>query len=201
MLVDTRKLLSVAAVTVLVWGLMACAPEGETKQPDASAVTTSSAPGEVAQKSAKDAGIDLNNLGEPVHTVDIPANIEGDTDATLSVAFYGLRRSAEVLTGTYSFTLHSDSTRSTPVTVYKLLGGTDWTPYLVDAVNLDKYLVLEGSDGEKAKTPTSETDSVRMLPGQTIYAYALFAAPPSDVTTMDAMIVEGAPLAVGVELE
>ena len=62
-------------------------------------------------------------------------------------------------------------------------------------MNLNKHGVLGGINGA-----VTNHQGGRFMPGETFYAYASFAAPPADVTTMDVMMVEGAPLATGVEI-
>lgn len=159
-----------------------------------SAVDATTGASDAEQESAGQAGIDLANLPEPVATGRIPAIVEGDPQATMDVAFYGLRRSGKVVIATYSFTVNSTDDRER--WLYHYLGDQGWHPYLIDSTNLNKHEVLQGSG--RAQT---EYQGARFRPGQTSYAYAMFAAPPQDVTTMDVAVVDGMPAVAGVEIK
>lgn len=150
----------------------------------------------VVDEGAAAAGVDLTEVGEPIATAEVPAVVEGDTAATMTVALYGLRREGRTLVATYSFTVHSE-TSDAEEWLYTYLGGQSWQPYAVDTVNLNKHGVLSGSVAERAQT---DSQGMVFRPGQTLFAYAMFAAPPEAVTTMDVLLVEGAPLATGVEI-
>ena len=67
------------------------------------------------------------------------------------------------------------------------LGSWHWTPTMLDLTNLKKYKVLWGTGAwlnfEKGKAEN----------GQPIYAWAVFAVPPADVTKLDLTIVEWMP--------
>lgn len=141
------------------------------------------------------AGVDLTGLGEPAATAVVPAVVEGDPEATMTVATYALQRRGETVVATFSFRVESEAADPAPARLYDYLGGF-WYPYAVDTVNLAKHEVVE-SGGTKAVT--SDT-GMRYSPGQTFYAYAVFAAPPQDVTTMDASLGDGVPMATEVPL-
>lgn len=177
-------------------GTPSAAPSGETPATGAEATT---APGDgTSAESAAAAGVNLAELGKPIASATMPANVIGDPDATMEVALYSLKREGKTVTGIYSFRVTSD-TEGTDIAskgtgagdarrLWDYLGG-DWDPYLVDTVNLARHGVLKG-EGSEAKTEPLRTT---FRPGQTFYAFAIFAAPPADVTTMTVQLVDGAP--------
>lgn len=150
---------------------------------------------DTAGESAAAAGVDLTTLGEPVATAEIPANVEGDSEATMTVELFGLEKQGETVVATFAFTVNSTSQSDEHRYLYHYLGNSGWHPYAIDTVNLNKHGVLGG-----AKRGQTDYQGMRFKPGQTFYAYASFAAPPADVTTMDVMMVEGAPIASGMEI-
>ena len=207
-----KSRMTIAAITaaLLSAGLVGCAPDAEDK-PETTSTAASSADGsgsdeadagqdETTAESAAEAGIDLTDLGEPVATAEIPATARDQEDlsgVTMTVNLYGLERRGETLIGTFSFTPHTESEQEFPL--YGYLGHSRWHPFLIDPVNLNKHLVLEGADGRVMTDsgPTSRTFGAE----QTLYAYAVFAAPPKDVKKMDVAFVAGAPIATGVTIE
>lgn len=149
----------------------------------------------VVDDDAAAAGVDLSGLGEPVATAEIPATVEGNDEATMTVELFGLERRDDTVVATFAFTVNSDTGSQDARQLYHFLGNSGWHPYAIDAVNLNKHGVLGG-----AKVGQTDYQSMRFKPGQTFYAYASFAAPPEDVTAMDVMMVDGAPMATGVEI-
>ncbi len=149
----------------------------------------------VVDGSAAAAGVDLTDLGDPVATAEIPASVEGDPEATMTVQLFGLEKQGETVVATFAFTVNSEDGSDEQRQLYHYLGNTGWHPYAIDTVNLNKHGVLGG-----AKTGQTDYQGSRFKPGQTFYDYASFAAPPADVTTMDVMMVDGAPMATGVEI-
>ncbi|MEI2776002.1 MAG: hypothetical protein V9G19_08525 [Tetrasphaera sp.] len=144
---------------------------------------------DAAADSAAAAGIDLTTLGEPIATAEIPASVEGDPKATMKVVLHSLTREGETLVGTYSFTLESTADPEKDAWLYDYLGDHSWSPHLIDPVNLARHDVLE-ADLKWAKT---DSQGSKFGPGDTFYTYAAFAAPPAGVTSMTAILVEGAP--------
>lgn len=169
--------------------------DGASGASDAGGAEGSDSEDAVIDEDTVAAGVDITQLGEPVATAEIPAVVEGDPDATMTVELFGLEKRGEVVTGTFAFTVDSDATPERPQWLYGYLGAQGWTPYAIDTVNLNKHGVLGGINGA-----VTNHQGGRFMPGETFYAYASFSAPPADVTTMDVMMVEGAPLATGVEI-
>lgn len=141
------------------------------------------------------APVDLDQLPEAIASASVPAHVDGDPDATLTVSLHELRRDGKRLIALFSFLVESTN-EDEANWLYDYLGGDSWDPYLIDPVNLTKHLVLTGA-GQRAQT---DSQGAEFRPGQTLHGYAMFAAPPEDVTAMDVMLVEGAALATGVEI-
>lgn len=142
---------------------------------------------EVTEQSAAAAGIDLTDVGDPIATTTIPAVVSDDPDATMDVSLYSLERDGQTVIGTYSFHVSSDSETQEAEWIYAYLGDTSWTPHLIDTQNLARHDVLLQA-GVRAMTAYQ---GAKFRPGQTFFAYAAFAAPPADVTTMTASLVDG----------
>lgn len=158
--------------------------------------TTGSA--DITQDSATAAGVDPAELGEPIATVTRPATVPNDPDATVEVSLYSLEREGQALIGIFSFTVTSDAPNVEPAWLYDYLDGNSWDPHLIDTVNLNKHDVLSDGVGRTASTDSQRFD---LLPGQTVYAYAAFATPPADITTMTVQLVDGTPAVPGVPVQ
>lgn len=139
------------------------------------------------------AGVDPSTVGDPIASAEVPAIVKGDPEATMTVNLHSLTRSGETVVGVYSFQVHStQSDEEHDLWDYFQAG---WHPFLIDTKNLNRHDVMTG-DGP-AQTAYQ---GASFRPGQTFYAFAVFAAPPADVTTMDASLADGAPMATEVPL-
>lgn len=186
----TRRLTMTAIAIGVAAILTACtggADEGDGAQ-DPTSAAGAEAGGDEVEGSAKAAGLDPENLPDPVHTVDVPATVDGDPDATMTVDFYGLTRDEKTVIAQFGFTVNSDADVDKDLWTY--LGGVGWSPHLIDTTNLTKHNVLANIP-ERAQ---SAHQSVKFEPGETYYAFAVFAAPPNDVKTVAVNAVDGAPL-------
>lgn len=153
---------------------------------------------DTTQQSAAAAGINLLDLGDPIGTATIPASIVGDPEATMEVSLYDLRRNGSTVVANFSFRVQSEDAPDASQSLFTYLGSSFWKPFLIDTTNLTRHDVLGGSRSELAMTVDS---SMRFSPGTTFYAYASFAAPPEDVTTMTVHLVDGAPSIPDVEIQ
>lgn len=170
---------------------------GEPSVPASATSVPAVSPGSVESESAQRAGVDLTALPAPLASGRTPARVSDDANATLEVVLYSLRRTGKTVTGTFSFRVITTNPSTGGGTLMGYLG-TMWNPYLVDTTNLKRHGVVSS-----ASTPAmtaSGASGQRFRPGQTLYAYATFAAPPADVTTMDVQLLDGIPTAVGVPL-
>lgn len=172
------------------------APEEQADDGDEEAATEGQqTETDVEADSAARAGVDVDDVGEALATATVPATVQGDEDATMEVAVHSMVRDGDVVHGTFSFQVQSDARGVAPAWIYSYLGNRSWKPYFIDTVNLTRHDVVSGS-GLKAATSSQD---LKFLPGQTVYGYAIFAAPPQDVTTVTLSLVEGTPT-VEVEL-
>src|SRR5699024_4001776 len=195
-----RTALSAAAV-VLPVTLTACSPgdesdasttEGSESQETAEDSDESvGSDSQGAAVSAEAAGLDLNDLPDPIASQDIPAVVEGDDDATLTVDLFALKRQGETVIGQFGFTVNSSSTEED--WLYGYLGDSSWSLFLVDSQNLRKHSVLKKSIN-RAQTAVQGPN---FTPGETYYAFAVFAAPPPDVDEVEVSVVDGMILVTG----
>lgn len=155
--------------------------------------SASATPGEVESSSAAQAGVDLTNLPAPIASATAPAKVADDPNAKLTINLHQLRRSGKLMTATFSFQVQSTSTDTQ--SLYSYLDAV-WWPFLVDTTNLKRYDVIVGG-GSRAMTDVSLAN---FAPGQTLYAYAMFAAPPSSVTAVDVQMLAQTPTATGVPI-
>lgn len=152
---------------------------------------------DVTEQSAAAAGVDPAQLGEPIATVTVPAVVEDDPEASMDVHLYSLRRDGETVVALFSFTVSSEDGSDDARWIYHYLGDTSWRPFLVDTTNLTRHDVL-GSSGTRAMT---DYQGVKFRPGQTLYAFAAFAAPPEGVDTVTVNIDAGAPAVAEVPIQ
>ena len=200
-----RTLTCAAAAIALTTSLAACS-SGDSD--DAGDQATDSASQEAggaeaeedrgAEGSAEAAGFDMENMPEPVASEDIPAVVEGDPDATMTVDFYGLHREGKTVVGQFAFTVNANGGEGEDW-LYGYLGRQSWEPFLVDSQNLRKHSVLKGANNS-AKAQTNY-QGPKFAPGQTYYAFAVFAAPPNDVQEVQVSAVDGMNLVQGVKIQ
>lgn len=144
-------------------------------------------PGE-GEGSAQAAGLDPHDLPDPVATLEVPADVDGDPDATMTIDFFGLQRNEKTVVGRFAFTVNSDTGSTEERWLYHYLGNSAWHPYLLDTQNLKKHSVL--SDGlHRAQT---SFQGAMFAPGQRFYTFAVFAAPEAPSVAVSA--TEGAHL-------
>lgn len=196
-----KKSISRTAVVAVAAALALSACTGEERATfDQGATPTQSSQAQsddTSAASAAAAGVDLTELGTPIATATVPAVVEGDPEATMVVSLYSLKRDGKTLTGTFSFLVDSDSASATPKWLYDYLGNMSWEPYLVDTTNLARHDVL----GDFKGWAMTDSQGAKFRPGQTYYAYASFAVPAPEITTMTVNLVEGAPAAPKVSIQ
>ena len=195
------------ASLVLILSLGACSLGSDDTTADRQSPDDTSAAGESPSAapsgepgSPESAGLDPNNLPEPVASATVPARAgEGDqSDATMTVELLGLSREGRTVVGQFAFTIDA-AAGSEPNHLYHYLGNSGWAPFFIDNTNLKRHRVLSDSSG----VIRAQTDYMggKFGPGQTFYAFAVFAAPPEDVTEVDVAMVDGAPLATGITVQ
>ena len=194
-MISTRVATSVVALIPLLVGCTIGGgdPTPTTTQSSVAPSAGTTAPSSVEASSAAQAGVDLTNLPAPIASATIAAHVSGDPNAKLTINLHQLRRTGKVVTATFSFQVTSTVTEAD--SLFDYLNRQSWWPYLVDTQNLKRHDVVTGG-GARAKTD----DLTSFAPGQTLYAYAMFAAPPQDVTTVDVQMLGGAPTATNVPI-
>lgn len=112
-----RTALSAAAI-VLAMSLTACssgedADASKTEGADSQETEQSSGSDDAGSKgepgSAEAAGLDRNNLPDPISSQDVPASVEGDDMATMTDELFPLKRQGETVVAQFAFTVNSDS--------------------------------------------------------------------------------------------
>lgn len=194
-----------AAAAALALTLTACSSGDDTEEPNAEGAETQGAAqesGEAADSkgesgSAEAAGLNPNDLPDPVASQEIPAAVDGDDKATMTVDLFPLKRQGETVVAQFAFTVNSEKTdEDDGDDLYGYLGDASWSPFLVDSRNLRKHNVLDKFP-QRAQTSYQST---KFKPGQTHYAFAVFAAPPPDVDEVEVSAVDGMNLATGVKI-
>lgn len=162
-----------------------------TDDPDAKAA---------AEEAAK-AGIDPANPPKPIASVTTAADVEGDPKATVKIDLLSLKRDGKAVIAAYAFTVNAaEGASDEPRWIYHYLGGDAWSPTLVDTKNLKLHKVLQSDSDVAPEKAQTDSQGVKFKPGQTVYAYAMFAAPPEDVTKMDVVMGDNVPAIPNVPL-
>jgi hypothetical protein len=133
-------------------------------------------------QAARVAGVDPANPPEPIASTTMPAGGPGEqaNDTSLRVDLIVLRRQDNILILTVAFTPEGEGDTAAP---YYGWTGTRYEPAIIDGVNLKKHEVVTATSAGGVQTATGPT-STRFGFGETFYTYAVFAAPPEDVTTV-----------------
>lgn len=198
-----------AATLLAALALTACSGGGEpdssrsTGKPAANAPATPSAGDttnpdaeEQAAEAAK-AGVDPTNPPKPIASSTTAAVVEGDPKATMKIDLLGLKRQGKTVLASYAFTVTAAAGASdAPRWIYHYLGDSSWNPSLIDSTTLKLHRVVK-AEGRQLQTAHQ---GVKFRPGQTLYGYAVFAAPPEGVTTMDVVVGDNVPAIPGVQL-
>lgn len=145
--------------------------------------------GELAE-AARVAGVDPANPPEPIASTTMPAaaaSVPVARPTTMRVDLISLRRQDDLLVLTVGFTPEGDGNASSS---YFGWTGNTYSPSLIDTENLKKHSVVDSDDGSLV-TGTGAA-STQIGSGQTLYTYAVFAAPPEGVTTMTVSTGQGA---------
>lgn len=162
---------------------------------------------DMERESALAAGVDLDEDLEAIASGTVTSAISG---AEILVEFYGLERRGEAVVGTYSFTVSMEPTDTEARHLNTWLGA-DWRPAVIDMTNLAKHLPVQGE--VDSRTVLAQTQSgfergaawagqaIRFNPDEKFWAFAIFAAPPEGVDTMDAIVTENMPVIADVPIQ
>jgi hypothetical protein len=199
----TSGLLTAAILSVSL-ALTACSGSGDsaakdkgtaadsTKAPSASGTASA---GDPKENGSADAGIGLEAIDHPIATVTAKTGMEKDPAGTVKVDLLGLKRKDKLVVLTAAVT--PTTTLSEPQSLFRVLGSNSWTPSLIDTVNLKQYSVVRAADGLLA----SNDLAVKAGSGQPMFVYAVFAAPPPDVTKIDVLFADSIPAFTGVPVQ
>ncbi len=198
-----RRVATTGAALAIALTLSACSAgsDGDTTadtEQSSSTTTAGDSAGGDSQQAAEQAGIDTKNLPTPLATATVPGQIDGDPAATLDIAVLQLRRSGKTVVLTYSVTPHT--TQDKADNLYQWFGESGTQPTLVDTTNLRLHRIPEQSNGVSGDVMTNLVN-LKAASGQTVYVYAVFAAPPDDVTTMSVNVADGIPAMIDVPVQ
>jgi hypothetical protein len=133
-------------------------------------------------------GVDAEAFRNPLASVEVPMPLDGDQAAKVKVDLLGLKRQGKVLNLTAAIT--PTTTLSEDFNLYELVGKTTWKPRLVDVENLKLYSVVANSSGG---TLQSESIGDRVPAGAPLLVYAIFAAPPGNVSAINVQVADQIP--------
>lgn len=189
----TSRLL-VCAVSVGL-ALTACSGSAKDEARPTTSATTSTASGSASVTSSTDpkengsaeAGVGQEALDHPIASVRAKTGMEKDPAGTVKVDLLGLKRKDKLVVLTAAVT--PTTTYTSPQNLFRVLGSNSWLPSLIDTVNLKQYRVVR-ADGRNL---SSNDLVVRAGSGQPMFVYAVFAAPPPDVTKVNVLFSDAIP--------
>ncbi len=185
-----RALVVVGLVAALTAGCSGSSDPGDAAPPAATTTSTPvSSPStgvDPTANGATAAGVDPGNPGPPVATTTAPVAMFDDAHAKLKIDVLSLKRKDKLLILTLQVT--PDNSLSGPKALFTLLGNHFWSPALIDSVNLKEYDTVSGSGQLQ-----SGVTGVSAAAGQPMYLYAVFAAPPAGVTSLNLIFASSVP--------
>jgi len=177
----------VAALVVTL--LAACnADKGSNTSPTGKPSLTQGATSDPSKNGANELGIDAPDLSKTIISKQFA--IPGSSQRKVTVGILSLERKGKVAVLKVVVTPEfADLKANETVPFEKALGqfGFHWTPDLLDLTNLKKYTVLF-TDSKCLNYEDGEAVS-----GQPIYGWAVFAAPPAEVTSVDLTVTDWMP--------
>jgi hypothetical protein len=190
-----RTLLPAAAATALALALTGCSGSSDQAAPKAggassaspSTSTGSSSSTGSEQNGMAEAGVGLEALDHLIATVTAKTGMEDDPTGSVKVALLELKRKDKLLVLTAAVT--PTTTLAKPRSLFRSLGSHTWRPTLVDSINLKQYSVVRASNNLLATGDLS----VSAGSGQPMFVYAVFAAPPPDVTKINVLFADSIP--------
>ena len=198
----TRHTMCAAVAAALV--LSACGggqDEGGGASPSSSAGSSSAgnsaADTDGLGQAAADAGIDPKNPPKPIASAVVPGQGADGKATELTVDLIDLKRQDDLLILTAAVTPDKAST-SRP-RAYIMWAGSTWAPQVLDTKNLKVHDVVTSDGGDRVISSTGAV-SPAFGPGQTLYLYAVLAAPPQDVTSVTVKLADGAAAVTGVKI-
>jgi hypothetical protein len=188
--VKARALVVVGVVAALTAGCSGSSDPGDAAPPAATTTSTPvSSPSTTVDPTANGAtaaGVDPSNPGPPIATATAPVAMFDDARAKLKIDVLSLKRKDKLLILTLQVT--PDNSLTGPKALFTLLGNHFWSPALIDSVNLKEYDTVSGSGQLQ-----SGVTGVSAASGQPMYLYAVFAAPPAGVTSLNLIFTSSVP--------
>jgi hypothetical protein len=199
--------MSCACVAALALSVAACS--SEEKSPAGSGSGTASAAPSASSGAAASAapsadpqengsaaaGVGLEALANPIATVEAKTGMEDDPEGTVKVDVLGLKRKDKLLILTAAVT--PKTSLAERQSLFEALGHHSWFPKLVDTANLKQYSVVR-SGGSRLSSGDLTVESAS---GQPMFVYAVFAAPPADVTSINVLFADSVPVLTNVPIQ
>ena len=193
-----------SAATLAALALTATGCSGASDGRGGNEASTSAAPAASASASASAgpqengsaaAGVGLEDLANPIATVEAKTGMEEDPEGTVKVDVLGLKRKDKLLILTAAVT--PQNSLAEPQSLFGVLGSHAWMPTLVDTVNLKQYSPVRAR-GTSMRTGDL---TVKAASGQPMFVYAVFAAPPTDVTKINVLFADSIPVLMDVPVQ
>jgi hypothetical protein len=193
-----------SAATLAALALTAAGCSGATDDQGAQETSTSAAPAASSSPSASadpqengsaTAGVGLEDLANPIATVEAKTGMEDDPEGTVKVDVLGLARKDKLLILTAAVT--PQNSLAEPQSLFGVLGSHSWMPTLVDTVNLKQYSPVRAKGGAMRTGDLT----VKAASGQPMFVYAVFAAPPADVTKINVLFADSIPVLMDVPVQ
>ncbi|GAA4603964.1 hypothetical protein GCM10023195_13330 [Actinoallomurus liliacearum] len=169
-----RTASAVAATALIVAGLSGCLGKDDSGSRGGGAATGGG---------AVQGGVTVASADKPVAKATFPSPIA--SGATVDLAVLGLKAGGRLADLSISMTPHVPNGATQRITPYLLNGGTPLGVFLIDNVNLKRYLVVKDSSGHDLQTDYVTTNIANDQPGQLSFT---FAAPPKGVDRIDVQI-------------
>lgn len=142
-----------------------------------------------------DAGVEVNDLDDAVATQTV-TKAGSDVEIELSVFPIEVRGDVQIVRVGVTPTSNL-SNRNGTESLFGLFGNNGFRPQLIDRENLKVYSVLTDAPKQWAIDPVA----AKAARGETIIAWAIYAAPEDDVDVFDVMIQDGWPAFTDVPVE
>jgi hypothetical protein len=192
-MVKIQALAAAGLVAVLAAGCSGSSSEGgDPAKPSATASAAqpsqpaAATPDPAASNGAAQAGVDPD--APAIASVTAAIGVDGDPKGHIKVEILSLKRKDKLLVMTARVT--PTNTLTEPQFLYRVLGNHLWEPSLIDSVNLKQYGTVNSSGG-----PTkSGAVNVESVSGEPMYLYAIFAAPPAGVPSINVLFSDGVPI-------
>lgn len=198
------RVISAATMTVLALTATGCSGSGSEKETTGtsavaptspSASTSAGASANPEENGSAAAGVGLEALANPIATVEAKTGMEQDPEGTVKVDVLGLKRKDKLLVLTAAVT--PQNSLAEPQSLFRVLGSHSWMPTLVDTVNLKQYSPVRAG-GTSLRTGDL---MVKAGSGQPMFVYAVFAAPPADVTKINVLFADSIPVLTDVPVQ